>query len=135
MEVDVLAAPTLALRRTGAALATVPVVEYGRGGKRPFRHVQHLDDVATPGASHVRRLLRLPRDHASSQEQEEAGEEAREENKQVDVQLVLPEEDHSVGSAAVHLRIRRVDRSKRNVELGLPQLVLVLRQRQHQTIR
>lgn len=53
--------------------------------ERPPRQVQHLDHVSAPRAPQVGRLFRLPQQQAGGQRQEEAREEHREENKQVDV--------------------------------------------------
>lgn len=70
--------------------------EEGHARERPLRHVQHLDHVPPSRSSHVRRLFRFPSDDARGQEQKEAREEHREEYEQVDVELVLTEEHHSV---------------------------------------
>lgn len=97
--------------------------------------MQHLDDVPPPGPPHVGRLLRLPGDDAGSQEQEEAREEDGEEDEEIDVQLVLAEEYHAVGGAAVAVGRGRLDGAQGYVELGLAELVLVLGQGEDQPSR
>lgn len=50
-------------------------------------------------------LLRLPHDHTDGQEQKEAGEKYRKEDKQIDVQLILAEEHQAIaGRTAVRLQ-------------------------------
>jgi len=80
-------------------LPLVLVVSHVDQGRRegPGRHVMHLNLPAMSRAASVDRLLRLPHQHTGSEEQEEAGEEHREEDKEVDVRLVLAEVDDAVG--------------------------------------
>lgn len=53
-------------------------------------HKDKSEDL--PSSSHVSRLLRLPKHHASRQKQEEAAEENGEENEQINMELILPVE-------------------------------------------
>ena len=61
-------------------------------GERSPCHDRHLDGVLSAGSSQVRHQLELPEDDAGGKEEEETGEKDREEDKKVDVKLVLAEE-------------------------------------------
>ena len=76
----------------GRSLASCPVNEEHLGGKGTSCHDRHLDSVLRSRPSQVCHQLELPEDNAGSEEEEETGEENREEDKKIDVQLVLSEE-------------------------------------------
>uniref|UniRef100_A0A182Q6I0 Uncharacterized protein n=1 Tax=Anopheles farauti TaxID=69004 RepID=A0A182Q6I0_9DIPT len=96
--------------------------------ERPLGHVQHLDDVPSPGTPHIRRLFRLPRQHADGKEQEKAREKHGKEHKQMDVQLVLAEKHQPVAGG------RPGPGTERDVELRLTERVHRVRQRDDQPV-
>ena len=76
----------------GWPLASNGVNEQRLGGERTSGHDRHLYSVLGSCPSKVRHQLELPEDNAGCKEEEETGEEDREEDEKIDVQLVLSEE-------------------------------------------
>ena len=93
-----------------------PKLDRGRGGRRRRRgdkrhgviadnhyhpsgrsrsHVFHFQHVPLATSARVYRLFGLPEQDAQGQRKKEAGKESREEDKEVDVHLVLPHDDRS----------------------------------------
>lgn len=66
-------------------------------GEGPRRHLGHLLDVAPLLPAEVQELFHLPEEDTDGQEEEEAGEEDREEDKEVNVGLVLAQEQQALG--------------------------------------
>ena len=80
-------------RFVGGPFAAVCVYKYHLSREGPTSHDGHFDSVLGSCSAKVRHQLEFPEDYAGCQEEEEAGKEDGEKDKQVNVELVLTEED------------------------------------------
>ena len=114
----------------GRSLASCPVDEEHLGGKGTSCHDRHFDSVLGSRPSQVCHQLELPEDNAGREEEEETGEENREEDKKIDVQLVLSEENVSQS----WFDILAFGTMENEVELGGSEVVRGLRKVDNQSV-
>ena len=82
-------------------IPAVPVNVNELAGEGASCHYGHLNSMLGSGTPEVCHQLELPEHNAGGKEEEEAGKKDGEENKEVNMKLVLPEKNVAVGGSHV----------------------------------
>ena len=103
-------------------------------GEGSLSHDGHFYCVTSSGGSDVHGQLELPHDSTEGEEEEKAGEEHGEENKEINVKLVLTKEDITNNFGIIVIGLFLVNTIEKEVKFGRSQIMCGLRYRDDESL-